>query len=120
MRYFIAFLFLLFAGLQYNDPDGLFWGIAYLWVAAVIALPALYGQKWILLTSLTFFLVWTSFYAGDFMQWLSSGAPSITGTMKAETPAIELVREFLGLTLCNLTFGVLLYQKFKKKESEAH
>ena len=117
MRYFTAFLFLLFALVQYNDPDGMLWGVAYLWVAFCIALPSLYRQKWVLMASLVLFLIWTSFYIGDFSAWLSSGAPSITGTMKAETPAVELVREFLGLVLCDLGFAALLYNTLKDKKS---
>lgn len=117
MRYFTAFLFLLFALVQYNDPDGLIWGVAYLWVAFCIALPSLYRQKWVLMASLIVFLIWTSFYVGDFSDWLSSGTPSITGTMKAETPAVELVREFLGLVLCDLSFVILIYKTLKNKRS---
>lgn len=112
----MAFLFLLFALVQYNDPDGLLWGLAYLWVAGVTALPSFHSKKWIMVASLVVFLIWTSFYLEDFVTWLSSGAPSITGTMKAETPAVELVREFLGLVLCDINLAVLMYWVLKKKE----
>lgn len=44
MRYLLiglGALMLLFAGVQYNDPDGLFWGIIYLIPAAFAGIAAL-------------------------------------------------------------------------------
>jgi hypothetical protein len=52
MRYVsgtLAALLLLFAAAQYNDPDGLFWAVAYgvpaLWALIVAAKPALLRRR---------------------------------------------------------------------------
>ena len=41
----------------------------------------------------------------DFIDWIQNGAESITQSMKAEKPHIELTREFLGLLICALALG---------------
>ena len=47
--------------------------------------------------------LWMLTYSPDILDWINKGLPSITGSMKAESPFIEFVREFFGLLLCLLT-----------------
>ncbi|MEL6122551.1 MAG: transmembrane 220 family protein, partial [Bacteroidota bacterium] len=38
-------------------------------------------------------------YIPSIREWFGDGMPSITSSMKAESPYIELVREFFGLLI---------------------
>jgi len=96
----LAALFFVSAALQFNDPDPLFW-IAIWGVSGFIALFAAFKKcnPWVILAVLAVcaFEAFRLFPA--FWTWLSSGAPSIVQTMQAESPHIEVVREFLGLLI---------------------
>ena len=106
MKYFFALLFLLFALVQYNDPDGWLWALAYLNIAVVVVLPPWAYKKAYVMLCLGLYGLWTLSFMPDFWHWIQLGSPSITGTMKAENPEIELVREFLGLVIGD---AVLVY-----------
>ena len=109
-----AFLFLLFAVVQYNDPDPWTWIAAYIYVALlfVLQLKGILNKK-MLLPSLIIFGVWGLTFIPDFMAWLQMGAPNIAGEMKTEEPHIELVREFGGLLIC-LAGMAFLWRQQKK------
>lgn len=100
-------LFLGFALLQLNDEGALPWVIAYGWVALltamnlfrVMSVPARLFQ-WTLLLSLGVYLIWALLWLPEVVTWVGLGMPSVTGSMRAETPYIEYVREFGGLLLC--------------------
>ncbi|NJB87671.1 hypothetical protein GGR26_003455 [Lewinella marina] len=109
MKYFhllVAVLFLLFAYWQLNDPDWLFWVIMYGSVALVAGWTAL-GQppRLLIFIALTAAAVWMGSLVPDLVSWINDGMPTIAGQMKAESPHIELTREFFGLLLCTLTLG---------------
>jgi len=97
---FIAALFALSAALQLNDPDPVLWFLAYAAVALLWGVAA-FGRYYrpftaVLLLMLT---VWMITLVPDFVAWINMGMPTIVGSMKAEAPHIELVREFGGLFL---------------------
>ena len=101
----IAGLFFLAAYWQLNDPDPELWVAAY----GAVAVLAVYSAfkptpRMIVLVLATVLGVWWATYLSDFISWVGDGFPTITGSMKAESPYVELVREFLGLTL---TLGAL-------------
>jgi hypothetical protein len=108
----VAIVFILFALVQWNDPDPLIWILMYLCVAAIPIMKLLgkrikyyeYGLFLLLMIGLATYL--PSIY-----QWLQDGMPSITTEMKADTPYVEWVREALGLLIS--VVAVVLYQ-FKK------
>ncbi|MEO6039877.1 MAG: transmembrane 220 family protein [Saprospiraceae bacterium] len=110
---FLSIVFLLFAALQYNDPDPLQWMLLYGGVALHFALAAmgrLYRPAvWLWLAVA---LAWAAFLLPDFINWLRMGEPSIVATMKAETPWVELTREFLGLLIAAAGCGWLLLKKY--------
>jgi len=56
--------------------------------------------------------LWVLTYIPDVVNWFSQGTPSITGSMKAESPFIEFVREFFGLLLC---LGACIYYARKER-----
>lgn len=119
MRYwhiFAAALFFLFALVQLNDQDPLLWMLMYGYVGIVAALAA-FGRHplyliWIgLLTA----LAWLATLIPAFIDWLRMGAPTIVGSMKAETPYIELTREFLGLALCISVLAIYLRLAYRQR-----
>ena len=120
MRYFnllLSALFLASAAVQLNDPDPIFWVALYGGVAIVCAFAAFNRYHvWLIILGLAVSAFELFRLAPGFMSWISSGAPSIISTMQAETPYIEIVREFLGVLVC---FVVLLFhyirgRKFQK------
>lgn len=111
LHFTLAILFLLFAAVQYNDPDPAVWMLLYGGVAlhfALAALGRLYRPAvWLWLGVA---LVWAATLAPDFLHWLRMGMPSIVQTMKAEVPWVELTREFLGLLVVAAAAGWLLWR----------
>lgn len=107
----LAILFTIFAVVQYNDPDPLLWISLYLLVAAIAGLAAVnIFPKWVIRGALIGCVIGLGVLLPDFMDWLNTGAESITETMKTEKPHIELTREFLGLLICAIALGFQLWQ----------
>ena len=102
----IAIIFLLFAYFQWNDPDGLIWAPAYL-VVSIMAVLALKGRffRYPYLLILVIYILWGASYIPEMNKWIQAGMPSIAASMKAETPYIELAREFFGLLICIITIA---------------
>jgi hypothetical protein len=115
-----ALIFLVFAGLQYNDPDPYVWMPIYLYGTVLcwfafrgryyptamivgIALYALYG-------------LYLFFTNNGVMDWFSKHhAENIAHEMKAATPWIEDTREFFGLCIVSFVFVVdILYARRRK------
>lgn len=100
LNFTLAAVFFLFAALQYNDPDPLVWMLAYAAVGTLCVLAALGGHfKWVVLGLGLLLAGWMATMVPGVIDWVNDGMPSITGAMKAETPHIEVMREFLGLLL---------------------
>lgn len=116
IHYSLACLFFLFGIVQYNDPDFYIWIPAYFIIGLVPILYARYAfPENIVILLLLIYLVWLGFYLPDIIEWIDKGMPTITGSMKAESPFIELAREFFGLLLGVITMACYLYL-FKKKK----
>ena len=115
----ISLLFFLFAIAQWNDPDPWWWMGWYLLVSVLSALAAT-GRfhKVPPLLGLAVSVAFLIRLLPDFMTWVNDGMPSIVGEMKAASPYIEIVREFLGLLLSSFAFGVLFWQA-KQLERES-
>jgi len=110
----IALVFILFAIVQWNDPDPWIWILMYLCVAA-IPIMKITGRRnkyyeYGLFVLLTIGLVT---YIPSIYQWLQDGMPSITTEMKADTPYVEWVREALGLLIS--VIAVVLYARPNRK-----
>jgi len=107
---------MLFAAFQYNDPDFYIWIPIYLIVAVVIWMYSLgryhYRLSQILLV---IYLLGMTIYYSDVISWINNGIPSITGSMQAESPFIEFIREFFGLGICALALGVYIYLISKRE-----
>ncbi len=111
----LALLFFLFAVVQYNDPDPLGWMLLYAYVSGVCAFAA-FGRRnrLVLLAGIGVTLVWAIFLVPAFIAWLRMGMPTIAGSMKAEAPHIELMREFSGLFLCLV---ILIFQYIQGRKT---
>ena len=108
-RIIIAVLFVLFAIVQLNDPDPWLWVLMYALTAAVYVWSMFAAvPKWLLYGGLGVVIFWMLSLLPDFVSWVQMGMPTITGSMKAEAPHIELTREFLGLLICGLAWWWLL------------
>jgi len=117
LNFFLAALFLLFAVVQFNDPDPLAWVLLYGFVG-VVSLMAGFGHsnRYVLLGGLAVILIWLIVLIPEFVNWMKMGMPTITGSMQAEEPHIEYTREFLGLFLCGLALVVHLRHNSTKRK----
>ena len=107
----LALLFILFAAFQYNDPDPWLWIGIYSFIAFISALAAMkIFPTWLIRVGLIGCVIGLGILLPDFIDWLNTGAESITQSMQAKKPHIELTREFLGLMLCTLVMGLHLWQ----------
>lgn len=104
-------IFVLFAALQYNDPDPYIWIPVYLY-AAFLCYQALQKKANIGLYSIGF-LVYAGYAAYLFfdktgvLDWAEEhGAENIAQTMKATKPWIEETREFGGLAIILIVMGI--------------
>jgi len=117
---FFSLLFLAFGLLQINDEGAMPWIVGYGWVAVLFAMkiiqairPPAVIFKWVLLTTLTGYLIWAALWLPEVLRWIDLGMPSITGSMSAKTPYIEYVREFGGLRICAAATVYLSVLEFK-------
>jgi hypothetical protein len=109
----LGLLFVSFAVVQYNDPDPYIWAPYYLFVAAACFLT--YANRYNKLLTLVLIgitIIWASSYIPNVVEWFQEGRPGITSAMKAETPYIENMREFLGLVMSLVVLG-FIHQKNK-------
>jgi transmembrane protein TMEM220 len=106
---FFLVLFIVFALLQYNDPDPVQWMFAYL-SAAFLSFLAFKGK----LVNYIAFISAGIFIIGAIHQWPHQ-YDGVTGNMDAD-PNIELGRESLGLIICAVATLVNFFisQKIKK------
>lgn len=97
-------LFVVSAGLQYNDPDPALWILIYLF-GAMISFFAIRKQSYpgLILTGVTLFSIYAAYLFFDkdgVLNWLTEHqAENIAGSMKASSPWIEETREFFGLVI---------------------
>ena len=107
----LTLIFILFAAVQINDPDPIQWIIIY-GIVAVISGLAIVGKynKSIILFVISVCIIWMATLIHGVVDWVNNGMPSITGAMKAESPHVEYLREFLGLLIALL---VLIFHYFR-------
>ena len=115
-NYIFTLVFILFAAVQYNDPDPYLWIPIYLYPAVLCFMAArnkaisktLYNLGFVLFGA---YAVYKLFDANGIIDWIKyHNASSIASTMKAEQPWVEESREFFGLLII---LGVLAINYFK-------
>ncbi len=112
-------LFVLFAALQYNDPDPYIWMPIYIFAAGLCWLA--YRQNYFPKAYLAGIIVYSLyaiylFFTNDgVLDWFNKyEAENLVQTMKAEKPWIEDTREFGGLLILIIVL-LVNYIKTRKK-----
>lgn len=119
LNIFFCVLFIIFAGLQYNDPDPYIWIPIYLYTSVLCFLaskkrivPVAYT---IALTVFSIYAVYLFFDKTGVIDWATAHqAENIAQTMKATKPWIEETREFFGLLILIIVLAVN-YISLRKK-----
>ena len=115
-------LFILFAALQYNDPDPYVWMPIYLF-AAVLCWLAFRGKYYpaACLAGIAVYFAYAVFlfFTNDGVwDWMTKhDAANIAETMHAEKPWIEDAREFFGLLILIVVLAIDYRAGRKKKNS---
>ena len=114
-----AILFVIFAALQYNDPDPYIWIPIYLYAAVLCLLAArkkFYPRLMLAgVAAYAMYGIYLFFAKDGVIDWMTEHhAENIAGQMKASTPWIEDTREFFGL--CLLIFALLMNYLYAKRK----
>lgn len=113
-------LFIVFAALQYNDPDPYIWVPLYLFGAYLcyLTLKKRYNPV-LFLTGLFVYSAYAIYLFADktgVLAWITKhNAENIATSMKATKPWIEETREFFGLVI--LIVVLLINMLWLKKQS---
>ncbi len=113
----MAVLFLISAALQFNDPDPLRWAAIYGAAGFACLAAGRFRYSWPLPTGVGLLaLLWAA--------WLSPNLPQVrlrdlARSMHAETPSIELGREFLGLLMVLGWMVFLVVVSLRERSSRA-
>ncbi len=120
---FFCIIFIIFAALQYNDPDPYVWMPVYLYAAVLcwLAFRNKYFPKAYLLGIGVYavYAIYKFFDENGVWDWMTKHqAANIADTMKAEQPWIEETREFFGLVILIVVLLVdYFYSKRKRKQT---
>jgi len=119
---FFCIVFILFAAVQYNDPDPYLWIPIYLYPALLSYLklvqkPISKMAYWAGFLVFGAYAIYKVFDANGIIDWIKfHNASSIATTMKAEQPWVEESREFFGLVII-LVVMAFNYSKEGKNQS---
>jgi hypothetical protein len=117
-------LFVIRAGLQYNDPDPFVWIPIYLF-AAFLCFRAYQGKYFrsLYIAAIVIYGAYAAYLFFDYngvLSWVNDhAAESLVQTMKAEKPWIEESREFGGLLIMILATTVNLIYTIRHKKMPA-
>lgn len=110
-------VFILFAVVQYNDPDPYLWVPIYLYPALLCYLkfiqkPISTIAYWAGFLVFGIYAIYKMFDTNGIIDWIQfHNASNIASTMKAEKPWIEESREFFGLLIILIVLGINYIQK---------
>ena len=118
---FFCVVFILFAVVQYNDPDPYLWVPIYLYPALLCYLKFI--QKsiprmayWAGFLVFGVYAIYKMFDTNGIIDWIQfHNASNIASTMKTEKPWIEESREFFGLVIILI---VLCINYFKTNKNQ--
>jgi len=120
---FFCFVFILFAVLQYNDPDPYLWMPIYLYTAIFCWLAfrnKFYTTAYLIgIIAYAGYALYKVFDANGLIDWATKhDAENIAETMKAAKPWIEESREFFGLVILIVVLLInYFYAKYKMKKA---
>lgn len=123
-NWFFIVCFVLFAALQYNDPDPYVWVPIYLYAAFLCwqATKNKFSLPLYILGYVVFggYAVYKIFDANGLVDWITKhNAENIAETMKAEKPWVEESREFFGLVIILIVMVIDHIYLLKKKKATA-
>jgi predicted transporter len=110
-----SLLFLLFAYLQWNDPDPEIWVSIYVFAAIMCALAAFkrYFVPVLLTASIVAFLGGLYFFPASVIDWILQEWRQADLSMK--TIDMEEARESFGLLIISVVMGLAAYKGRKKR-----
>ena len=110
---FLAFVFILFAIVQLNDPDPISWFSIYLLRAVLCAISILRRIPLALLYGFGLVLIFYAAMHLEFaVEWiLSENKSELFGEMQEEKYYLEGTREFLGLMIAIAALVLLVTQQ---------
>jgi len=120
MKFFNIFffiVFILFAVVQYNDPDPYLWVPIYLYPALLCFLkfiqkPISRIAYWAGFLVFGVYAIYKMFDTNGIIDWVQfHNASNIATKMKAEKPWIEESREFFGLVIILIVLGINFFKK---------
>ena len=122
MKYFnlvFCIIFILFAALQYNDPDPYVWIPIYMYAAVLcwLAFRNKFFSKWYIAGILVYavYAVYKFFDENGVWEWMTKHrAENIADSMKATQPWIEETREFFGLVILIIVLLIDFFYARKK------
>ena len=114
----LAVMFLIFAGLQINDPDPYIW-IPIYGAMTVICIMAFYGRynTKLMVALIVLYAAYSIFFIPGVKVWMGQEDKNklFDNVAKMEHPFIEESREFLGLLINIVVLVVYLFISRKKK-----
>ena len=116
ISYTLGILFVLFSLVQLNDPDPLFWILAYMIpaIASFVFTHRKLNQHVLLALAMMYLIGCIIWFPPSFQEWIYAEGEASSLGMKL--PMIEEARESMGLLICSLTF-VFFWLKSKVKSS---
>src|SRR4051794_9683508 len=113
-------IFVVFAALQYNDPDPYVWMPIYLYAAVLcwFAFRGRYYRKAMLVGVAVYALygIYLFFAKNGVVDWATQHhAENIAHSMKAGTPWIEETREFFGLCIVSAVLLINYFQSGRRQ-----
>jgi hypothetical protein len=116
-NFILCTVFIIFALLQLNDPDGVLWFSIYF----IVALICLYNNfkpvpKHLLILTIIALLTYSTFHFSLFIDYLETeNKEEIFGEMVYDKPYLEGTREFIGLLIA--AFGIIYQLKIRKNSN---
>ena len=107
MDYGLAAMLAVIAGLQFNDPDPVYW-VAVYGLAALVPLAQAFNGRAPFLAALTIGMIISGmiYASSGFFAFVAAGDyAAITGPMGRGARHVEPAREFLGLLIALLVVG---------------
>ena len=112
---FLALMFLVFALLQYNDPDPGMWMLVY-GAMCFVCLASAFNRfsLGLMIPMAGGYLILSALHVDGMLEWLKSPNRKrlFDDVAKMQYPYIEEAREFLGLLICVV---VLLYVFYRQR-----
>jgi hypothetical protein len=121
MRYlaiFFTVIFILFAIVQYNDPDPVLWIPIYLYAAFMSYL--VFKKRYIIpalaLGAIGYLIGAIYYFPPSVADWIN--AEETAKSLQMKMPFVEEARESMGLGICLIAMCIYLYVAYKERKSQ--